>query len=132
MSPNSWMLIPAGDESEHARPKATDVCENEEAIQKPTFADVLRDEQCSQMPPAAGTTMPSFRARSLPRRSQTGAGHVEDAKDVNQEDLQDLQSARQHGWKREHKASWNAKQQRKGRPRGSKGHAELQRPWLVG
>jgi hypothetical protein len=107
VSPNSWMLIPVGDESEHVRPK-TAACENEEVIQKPTFADVLRDEQCSQMPPAAGTTMPSLRARTLPRRSQTGAGHVDE--DANQEDLQ---SVRQHGWTREHKASRNAKQQRK-------------------
>jgi hypothetical protein len=110
VSPKSWMLIPAGDESEHIRPKTADVCENE-VIQKPTFADVLRDEQCSQMPPAAGTAMPSLRARTLPRRSQTGAGHV--YQDINQEDLQDLQSARQHGWTREHKASRNARQQRK-------------------
>lgn len=111
----SWLLVPgSADTAEQASAKLS--AESEEAT-KMTFADKLREQQDGQandaVPPAAGTSVPAIRARPLQRR--TGYGQAGDSQDQASHQTVDDEHAdtRQHGWTREHKTSWSAKQQRK-------------------
>jgi len=105
----SWLLVPGSD-----RVPEQASAENEEAP-KLTYADLLREQEKNDaMPPAAGTAMPAIRARPMPRRP----GHTGEAGDSEDQSLclaavGEYADARQHGWKRQHKASRNTKQQRK-------------------
>lgn len=139
-SPNSdpvtsWLLVPGS--ADTAEP-----AESEEAP-KMTFADKLREQQSGQtndaVPPAAGTSVPATRRghislfdiawgfdtsghagislpiRARPLQRRTGNGQAGDSQgQASRQTIDDgLADTRQHGWTREHKSSWNTKQQRK-------------------
>lgn len=96
---NSWWLVP-GSGSCETEPVNSEAAEDA----KSTFADLLRDQKSNAQPPAAG-----YRSAAPPsRRSGHRASGSED--EVIPEELQRIQ---RHGWKKEHKASWNTKQLRK-------------------
>lgn len=99
----SWMLVP------ESRFEATAaVSETVDKAGKMTFADVVRSKKKYDNPPACGFRMPATQMQ-LPRRG--GRSFDEETEDYS-EDLE-VMFARRHGWKREHKASWNTKQNRK-------------------
>jgi hypothetical protein len=83
--------------------------------QEPSFADRLRSScEARAPPPVGGAPMPGLRAHPSRRR-----GATVDKSDNQQEEstclyaLSYRRDCREHGWKKQHKSSWNTKQQKK-------------------
>lgn len=110
-----WVLVPESGSTESATVIAAGLAETDETASKTTLADLLRERQTDVRPPAAGAYMPPVRARPLQRRNGEAAAEPGIAKDQHTfDDSEQSESHKaQHGWKNQHKATWNAKQQRK-------------------
>jgi len=123
-----WWIVPEIESSDPATAKTSGLPENEEATNKLTFAALVRDQlppaaftpaEDFMLPPAAGTLMPAIRTQPVQRRNGTTTaqpaepGGAKDQTSLDDEDSE-LYTPQRHGWKKEHKGSWNTKQQRKG------------------
>jgi len=109
-SPMNWWLIPGFGTAENTSAMA----KNQDAPAKATYADLLRDQKHGQSSLTCGTSTHLMHSKTMYRGQSAGtAGDkmhndmIEDADEV------EAQGIRWHGWKHEHKASWNAKLQRK-------------------
>merc|ERR1712194_660346 len=107
---NRWWLLGDSDEDEPSRqaPSCQEKAKGGQA--KSTYADLMRDGQAGQFPLACGTLKPPLRTRTS-RRYNVAVASSNDNDSLDEHDHVDR--ARWHGWKAQHKASRNAKQQRK-------------------
>lgn len=113
----SWLLVREGEPTE-----PSDVGPSNEVVTKATFADMLRERLASESeqtlsPAAQRTPMPPLHARSLQRRSRSASelGSTKEPTLCEEDEQLDLEMhvPQWHGWMKEHKASWSARQQRK-------------------
>lgn len=103
----SWWVVSDNELIDPSTLQASGLAEGEEVASKATFADLLRDHQGAQAPPACGALMP-------PLHRSSGATTVQPHKVVAAEpdEHSELPDPRWHGWKKD-KASWNTKQRLK-------------------
>lgn len=107
----SWWVVSDNDSTDVVYStdplKDSGLAEGEEVASKATFADLLRDHQGAQAPPACGALMP-------PLHRSSGATTAQPHKVVAAEpdEHSELPDPRWHGWKKD-KASWNTKQRLK-------------------
>jgi len=95
----SWWVVSDNDTTDPSTLKDSGLAEDEE-VAKATFADLLRDHQGAQAPPACGALMPPLhRSIALPHKVVA----------TEPDEYSDLPDRRGHGWKKD-KASWNTKQ----------------------
>lgn len=106
-TPIAWFLVQDCDASAQQG-------ESDEAVGKTTLASLLKaqtKDENKMLPSAAGAPIPAIRARPLQRRNATDWKKEETFLDNN--DQAELESTPRHGWTKQHKESWNTKQQRK-------------------
>jgi|Transcript_9463 hypothetical protein len=84
-------------------------------LQVPSLADRLRvGRDVHPIPPIGGALMPALRAYPLRRRGSTGVTSDETQEGSMCLDApSECRDSREHGWRKQHKASWSMKQQRK-------------------
>jgi hypothetical protein len=111
----SWLIVREGEST-----SASNMAPTDEVATKATFADMLRERLAREdevkdglLPAASGASMPALRARPVQRRSRS-AVNLSSTQELTEEDEQfEMHIQQWHGWKKEHKATWSAKQQRK-------------------
>jgi hypothetical protein len=113
----SWCFVPTAGLSCPLESKAKIPCSKDgeaKSVRKTSFAEVLRaGSPSSALPPASGTRVPTAIVRASPvrRGAATRSGRDDSEDDMQPEDS--LRDNRSHGWKKQHKASWSTKLQRK-------------------
>merc|ERR1719440_108054 len=101
----SWWLIPGFGLTENA----SSIPLGEGETIKTLYADLCRNEEGPQFPPASGAIFPVVRSRDSQRSLWKPTEHCQDDAVPDFE----LDFKRSRGWKHAHKATWNAKLQRK-------------------
>lgn len=103
----SWWVVSGNDSTDPSTLKTSVLAEGQEVTSTATFADLLRDHQGVQAPPACGAPMP-------PLHRSSGASMAQPQRVVaaKTDEPSELPDPCWHGWKKD-KASWNTKQRLK-------------------
>jgi len=102
----SWWLIPGFGLTENT----LSLADRPDVAPKLTFAGLLQDQQAGHFPSAHGIVAPAMRKRAAQRLSITIAVNGDP---TVPDEMEEQMSSQWHGWTKQHKGTWSAKQCRK-------------------